>query len=1107
MWYAGDDELRQEMDSWLAQQAAALPSEPRAIIRFWVTLKKKFSCKAFNLNGIYKKRQAQAGVLETAQMHALYDTAVSGGADSTLDEIIVARQAATAAIAAEEEVHQTKRRKHFVHLRERPNRGLTARVRPRQDSSVTALRAPNGTITTTAPCCARVITRHWASISGQPATTAEAQATVLGAMERQGSPVLEEERAEILGNAVVTEAEVRQALRRCALGKAPGADGIPADVYKKHRAHFAPLLASVFTAIGTLGEVPNGFLESIITVIPKGGDPLEPGNYRPISLTHCDYRVLARVLAARLGKVLPDLIDPVQTAFIKGRNIGQNTMTLQFLAAALRAEGRTAFVAFCDIRKAYDTIDRCFLFSVAERMGLGQGFLAWLKLLHTDTRSAATVDGFVDTMRLFLAGAKQGCPLAPLLYNILGQALLCWLRDQGLGVTVAGTLYTAGQFADDLEQLLGGAAQAAAFLAAMEVFAAASGQELQPAKTKVLPIGAPVDNLPTHLAGMPMVSRAKALGLVFQAFTASVTVDWDAQLHIVGRRLRTIVGCQLSVFGRATATNTYALSAFLYHAEYAGLPSDDRLADLYTVVAAAVERGVAPHKDWPGPRVGAPPRRKFAGIAAPKLVGHPSEGGVGLMALGPHVASRQAKWLLELVAGDASVPWIRLGRHVLQQIFTSTSCDTKGLTRLALLAPKRGTHPGSYQGWEGWVAGGIPPVLMRMMSASLALPPVRCLQRQTPGPWCYSLPVWGNPVLADDRGGLENRDGCVFLRQAPLLTVGAMLDALELVKGWTTPEFNAHRYALFGQNVGNSISDRETATEWLEEFAQEIPQPIAAAAVAAGLALRDTEVQPPSVAQVVEDIIPRLGWQLARKQLKLASFKVKAGTQLILSRDCPPQRDALIRFAQVFGFGRVAAKDVRSMLQRMWKLPWSNDKKEVLWRLVLDAHPTIGRLHKPGPCGCGTVSGPSVEWTHVYYGCPAARMVLAAVTAELQGRWSLEGWPLAVDHLWMAQPPVHTLHQGVWDVVCLAVLRALDGIRKYFYILARQGKAPGPQLAQQAGRKGVAKFWSELADFIGLGVAPLKWRTEVPSGHPFLYWEMATERWLVNRTAPGTSSA
>ena len=199
------------------------------------------------------------------------------------------------------------------------------------------------------------------------------------------------------------------------------------------------------------------------------------------------------------------LIDREQTAFIPGRQGGENIMLLQGLQPYLVSQGRSAVVVFCDFCKAYDTIDRGFLRRVLGTVGLGPGFLRWVDLLLTHSRSRANVNGFVSAAVPFCAGVRQGCPLAPLLYLFVGQALQRFLRSQHLGLAVKGRSFTALQYADDANVLLSSFSDVPAFLEAMATFAAASGQALNLDKTFLLPLGRP---LPAPSSGRAAIAEA-----------------------------------------------------------------------------------------------------------------------------------------------------------------------------------------------------------------------------------------------------------------------------------------------------------------------------------------------------------------------------------------------------------------------------------------------------------------------------------------------------------------------------------------------------------------------------------------------------------------------
>ena len=63
----------------------------------------------------------------------------------------------------------------------------------------------------------------------------------------------------------------------------------------------------------------------VITLIPKeDGSLLELSNWRPITLLNVDFKIAAKAIAKRLEPILPNLIHPDQTSFVKGRYIGEN---------------------------------------------------------------------------------------------------------------------------------------------------------------------------------------------------------------------------------------------------------------------------------------------------------------------------------------------------------------------------------------------------------------------------------------------------------------------------------------------------------------------------------------------------------------------------------------------------------------------------------------------------------------------------------------------------------------------------------------------------------------------------------------------------------------
>ena len=96
-------------------------------------------------------------------------------------------------------------------------------------------------------------------------------------------------------------------------------------------------------------------------MIFKNGDRNKIKNYRPISLTNTDYKLLAFVLALQLQKVMPSVINNDQTGYIKNRFIGFSIRTIQDLIEYCNNFDKKGVLLFLYFKKAFDRIEWKFL--------------------------------------------------------------------------------------------------------------------------------------------------------------------------------------------------------------------------------------------------------------------------------------------------------------------------------------------------------------------------------------------------------------------------------------------------------------------------------------------------------------------------------------------------------------------------------------------------------------------------------------------------------------------------------------------------------------------------------------------------------------------------
>jgi hypothetical protein len=108
------------------------------------------------------------------------------------------------------------------------------------------------------------------------------------------------------------------------LNKSPGLDGLTVEFYRVFWNKFKYTLTDILNKGNDEQCLTYSESTSILTLLIKKGDHLNPDNYRPISLLNVDLKILSYVLTQRLKNLLPKIINEDQTVYVKNRFIGFN---------------------------------------------------------------------------------------------------------------------------------------------------------------------------------------------------------------------------------------------------------------------------------------------------------------------------------------------------------------------------------------------------------------------------------------------------------------------------------------------------------------------------------------------------------------------------------------------------------------------------------------------------------------------------------------------------------------------------------------------------------------------------------------------------------------
>jgi hypothetical protein len=162
---------------------------------------------------------------------------------------------------------------------------------------------------------------------------------------------------------------------------------------------------------------PMTFQIGIITLIHKKGDKDEITNYRPITLLNTDYKIIAKCYATRLKRVIKQLIGHNQRGFVPGRDIRANIMEAKLALEYARANKLSGALLLWDFEKAFDKLDRGFLWKSLGKMNVGKDFGSAMKTLHKDSKGILIINGYFSKSFKVNSGVRQGCPIAPFLLH------------------------------------------------------------------------------------------------------------------------------------------------------------------------------------------------------------------------------------------------------------------------------------------------------------------------------------------------------------------------------------------------------------------------------------------------------------------------------------------------------------------------------------------------------------------------------------------------------------------------------------------------------------------------------------------------------------------
>ncbi|KAL7726621.1 hypothetical protein ACLKA6_010486 [Drosophila palustris] len=281
--------------------------------------------------------------------------------------------------------------------------------------------------------------------------------------------------------------DITNAIRRLKTNKAAGEDGIPVELLRIDAQLMAETLLPHINRIWKLKVIPDAWKRGIIIKLPKKGDLSDCNNWRGITLLNTSYKILATLLNERLQEKIEPTLRDEQAGFRPQRSCVDQANTLRAITEQAVEWRSPLYLLFIDFKKAFDTVKRAAIWQALARKGVPDNIIAIIKAMYENAELSVLHKGKISAPFQTRTGVKQGCPLSPLLFNMVVDEIMREVCTSRRGITWSLTQHLEDlDYADDICLMSHKLSDIQAKANDLSRIASRVGLEINAAKTKAM---------------------------------------------------------------------------------------------------------------------------------------------------------------------------------------------------------------------------------------------------------------------------------------------------------------------------------------------------------------------------------------------------------------------------------------------------------------------------------------------------------------------------------------------------------------------------------------------------------------------------------------------
>ena len=244
--------------------------------------------------------------------------------------------------------------------------------------------------------------------------------------------------------------EFAAALQHLKPGKAPGPDFICPELILHAGAALKSWLRDFLSSCLRRLKILKIWRRALVVAIPKPGKPVrDPKSYRPISLLCVPYKILEKLIYARVEPLIDPLFPKEQAGFRRGKStVDQVVLLTQNIEDSFEAKKKAGAV-FIDLTAAYDTVWHRGLTCKLLRLLPNKHMVKMImELVRNRSFTLTTGDSKQSSLRRLKNGVPQGSVLVPLLFNIYTYDLPSMISRKFAYADDLALLHSSGNWKD-----------------------------------------------------------------------------------------------------------------------------------------------------------------------------------------------------------------------------------------------------------------------------------------------------------------------------------------------------------------------------------------------------------------------------------------------------------------------------------------------------------------------------------------------------------------------------------------------------------------------------------------------------------------------------------